>query len=249
MKRIKFSWKEYSELFRRDLLLPYVLLYFTAAMLLTRAFFERWDVSFLISVSGLPAVLRKSRIFLCERRRERMETEFYMMLRQISMSLSSGMSLENAVGETFFTDRRNYKLIGAELERVYRMLQNNYPPEHAFRAFAQRCGTREILAFSAVLSAGIPAGINLSQLIRYLSAAFRLKADVEQEIKKILHAPKYNNRIIMAMPAFCILLFRKIAPSYLEPLYYGTGRIVMAAVFFMLLAAWWIGDRLSDIRY
>ena len=122
-------------------------------------------------------------------------------------------------------------------------------PEDAFRVFAQRCRNREILTFSEVLAAGIPAGINLAQLIRYLSSAYRLKADVEQEIKKTLNAPKYNNRIIMAMPVCCIFLFRKIAPSYLEPLYYGSGRIVMVVVFLLLIVAWWTGTYLSNIRY
>jgi len=77
----------------------------------------------------------------------------------------------------------------------------------------------------------------------------RIKADVEQEIKKTLNAPKYNNRIIMAMPVCCIFLFRKIAPSYLEPLYYGSGRIVMVVVFLLLIVAWWTGTYLSNIRY
>ncbi|MFR1517423.1 MAG: type II secretion system F family protein [Clostridia bacterium] len=245
----KSFWKEFSDVVQKQALLAYLVIYCIAAVLLTRAFFERWDVSLLLLVCGLPVFIRKSRRYLAACRQTRAETEFYRMLRQVSMSLSAGATLENAVRETAFADRKDYKVIGGELERVYRMLKNHYPPEYAFRIFAQRCGNREILAFSEVLSAGIPAGINLAQLIRYLSSTFRLKADVEQEIRKLLNAPKYNNRIIMIMPVVCIFLFRKVAPSYLEPLYHGTGRIIMVIVFILLFAAWWIGDRLSDIRY
>ena len=248
MKPKKFCWKEFFKLFGKELLL-YITIYIIAAMMLTRAFFERWVISCIITVCGTPIFLLEIKKYLSARRQARIETEFFIMLRQVSMSLSSGSTLENAVRETIVTDRKNYKTIGEELECVYRMLRNNYPPEDAFRVFAQRCRNREILTFSEVLAAGIPAGINLAQLIRYLSSAYRLKADVEQEIKKTLNAPKYNNRIIMAMPVCCIFLFRKIAPSYLEPLYYGSGRIVMVVGFLLLIVAWWTGTYLSNIRY
>ena len=248
MRRAEFFWKKYSDLLRIESL-PYLLAYIAASFILTKAFFSRWELSCIASISAFPVFLRKLQRYLSERRQHRTETEFYLMLRQVSMSLSSGVTLENAVRETILADRKQYKVIGSELERVCRMLKNNYPAEQAFRVFARRCGNREILAFSEVLSAGIPAGITLAQLIRYLSSAFRLKADTEQEIKRLLNAPRYNNRIITLMPPFCVLLFRQLAPSYLEPLYHGTGRIVMAAVFLLLMLAWWLGDRLSDVRY
>lgn len=248
MKPKEFCWKGFFKLFGKELFV-YIIIYIIAAMLLARAFFERWMISCIITACGLPIFLLEIKKCLTTRRQARIEAEFFIMLQQVSMSLSSGSTLENAVRETIVTDRRNYKTIGEDLECVYRMLRNNYPPEDAFRIFAQRCRNREILTFSEVLAVGIPAGINLAQLIRYLSSAYRLKADVEQEIKKTLNAPKYNNRIIMAMPVCCIFLFRKIAPSYLEPLYHGSGRIVMAAVFLLLLAAWWTGKYFSNIRY
>lgn len=157
MRRAELFWKKYSDLLRIESL-PYLLAYIAASFILTKAFFSRWELSCIAAIGVFPVFLRKLRRYLSERRQHRTETEFYLMLRQVSMSLSSGATLENAVRETILADRKQYKVIGSELERVCRMLKNNYPAEQAFRVFARRCGNREILAFSEVLSAGIPAG-------------------------------------------------------------------------------------------
>lgn len=225
------------------------IIYIAAAYFVSLAFFESRQAACLLTVCGMPVFIIKLRTYLSVRKQKAIEAEFYIMLRQISMSLSSGSTLTNAVRETIIIDRKSYKVIGKELERVYGMLRNNVPAENAFHMLAKECGNTEITAFSEVLRAGIPAGINLAELIRYASSSLRIKADVEHEIQRLLNAPKYNNRIIMVMPVFCILLFRGIAPSYLAPLYSGAGRFVMAAVFLLIALAWFIGDRMSDIRY
>ena len=85
--------------------------------------------------------------------------------------------------------------------------------------------------------------------MRWLSSADRMRSDAESEIARILNAPKYNNRIMMLMPVVCVVLFKQIAPSYMEPLYSGAGRIVMTGVLLVVLFAWWIGDKLGDIEY
>lgn len=248
MEKLSF-WKRFLAAAHRYEILPYTAVYFAVAVPALSMFFGGFTVPFALTICGLPIFLRKMKRGLEERRRLHTETEFYTMLRQISVSMSSGATLENALGETILADRAQYRRIGAELERVYRMLKNHYSPDRAFLLFAERCGSREIRIFGEVLAAGIPAGINLTRLIRYLSSVYRLKADTEQEIRKALNAPKYNNRIILAAPFVCIAVFRQIAPSYLAPLYAGAGRAVMAAVLIMLAAAWGIGCRLSRISY
>ena len=247
--KIRSYLKEYFDKKSKYLFALCVLVYIAAAYFVCMSFFENRKAACILTVCGMPFFIKKLMSYIYTKRQRAIEDEFYFMLRQISMSLSSGNTLSNAVKETVITDRKSYRMIGSELERVYGMLRNNCSAEDAFRAFAKRCGNREITAFSEVLCAGVPAGVNLNELIRYVSSSLRTKADVEQEIRRMLNAPKYNNRIIMAMPVFCIVMFRGIAPSYLAPLYAGTGRFVMAAVLVLIVFAWFIGERISNIRY
>lgn len=247
--RIKLFFKKYFNHFKKEILL-YSAIYFVAAMLFTLTFFDNIYVAFAIAVLGIPIFLKRMQRYLSIRQQVRIEKEFYAALRQISISMASGATLENAIREMIATgQKKSCQTIKNELETVYRMLRNHYTPDQAFRSFAERCRNQEIKAFAEVLAAGIPAGINLTQLIKYMSAAFQLKADVELDIQKTLNAPKYNNRIIMAMPFLCVIVFRKIAPAYMAPLLEGSGRIVLSVVFLLIVLAWWMGDRLSDIRY
>lgn len=240
--RIKLFLIRYFEL------ILYTAIYIAASLLVLQAFFDNIYVSSLLCSAGIYFYIRKINNYISWRRQQRIENEFYALLRQLSMAMSSGATIENAVREAAIADRKLYKTIGSELERTYRMISNHYSPDFAFRVLSDRCRNEEIRTFAEVLAAGIPAGINLAQLIRYMSVAFRLKSDVEHEIQKTLNAPKYNNRIIMAMPFVCVIVFRCVAPSYMAPLYHGYGRAVMIAVFILILSAGWIGSKLSDIR-
>ncbi len=227
----------------------YVLVYVFAAICVFQAMFARWDISFLLMLCTLPVFLKKIKIYIRKKRQEKIEKEFYKLLSHISVTMSSGSSLKSAIKEAALLGKKEYKVLWKELESSYRMLQNNYSPEYVFLSLAKKTDNHEIKTFSEILSVGIPAGINLTGLIRWLSSAYRMRFDTESEIARILNAPKYNNRIMMIMPVVCIVLFKQIAPSYMQPLYSGAGRIVMIAVFVLVLFAWLIGDKLGDIEY
>lgn len=225
------------------------LIYIIVAYIGLWMMFESIAISVVLTICFMPIFVKKIKIYLESKRQQRMESEFYKMLGRISMSMSSGMILENALKETVVVDKKDYKLLGDDFEKMYRMLQNNYSIDVAFRTLAQRSNNREIKTFCEVLSAGMPTGIDISGLIRYLSAAYRMREDTEGEIIRILNAPKYNNRIIIIMPFICITLFKQLAPSYMDSLYTDLGRVIMIVVLAMLLAAGWLGEKLGKIEY
>ena len=212
-------------------------------------FIESWIISFIFTACTLPLFLKKINNWLREKRQVAIEKEFYILLSQLSMAMSSGMSLENAFKEAVITGEKEYKTIKTDLKSVYRLLQNNYPPEYVFAVLAKKTDNQEIKTFAEIISVGIPAGINIAGLMRWLTSAYRMRTDTEGEISRILNAPKYNNRIILIMPVLCILLFKQIAPSYMEPLYTGYGRGIIIFVVFIIVLAWWLGEKISKIDY
>lgn len=230
-------------------LLLYTALYYVIGVFVVYTFLDSIISGIIVITLLLPVFIGKTCKYIEQKRQNNIENEFYIMLNSISMSLASGMTIENALRETILAEKKKYKVIYKDLERIYRMLQNNYSPDKAFKIFAEKSENREIRAFSEVLSVGLPAGINLAALIRYVSSAYRMQNDTNQEIKRILNAPKYNNRIILIMPVICVVLFRNIAPSYFSVLYNGSGHIIMAVVLGMLIVAWWLGEKLSNIKY
>ena len=240
MKKKKLYWNE---------LFSYIFIYLLCSVFVFNAMFDSWWVSIALMLFGLPMVIKKLKKYLSQKRQIQIEAEFYQLLSSISLSMSSGMSLENSLKEAVVTGKREYRLLNAEIESIYRMLQNNYSPEVAFFSLYKRTGNMAIKTFSEILSVGVPAGINLAALMRWLASAYRMRFDAESEIVRILNAPKFNNRIILAMPVVCIVLFKQIAPYYMAPLYYGTGRIVMIGVLLIILFSWWFGSKLGEIEY
>lgn len=239
MKKQKYFWKEYYK---------YFLIYLLAAYFVFDAMFDNQKINLVLILCGIPIFFKKIKIYVYKKRQRQIENEFYKLLSNISMSMSSGMSLENSIKEAA-ADKKSYKYLSVEINGIYRMLKNNYSPESAFLKLAQKTENSEIKTFSEVLSAGIPAGVNLALLMRWLSSAYRMRFDAEEEISRIINAPKFNNRIIMIMPAVCVVLFRQIAPYYMAPLYGGIGRIIMIGVLLVLILAWWLGSKLEKIEY
>lgn len=226
-----------------------VLVYGIVAFILLWIMFENVYACVIITLIASPIFFYMLWKYIKIKKQQQIESEFYLLLSRISMSMASGAILENALKETISMDIKNYKVLGNDLEKMYRMLQNNYPVESTFKVLSQSTNNIEIKIFYDVLNVGRPLGINMSELIRYLSSAYRMRADTESEITRILNAPKYNNRAVMIMPFVCVALFRQMAPDYMECLYTMPGRIIMIIVFVMLILAWLIGERLGKISY
>lgn len=246
MRKIQLALKKYFN--GRGKIISCVSVYFVASFFTFKIVFEKWEVCIILVFCGLPIFVNKIKKWLLEKKQKAIETEFFLLLSQISMAMSSSMSLENALREAVITGKKEYKTLKNDLEGVYRMLQNNYSPEYVFCYLAKKTGNREIKTFAEIISVGIPAGINIAALMRWLNSAYRMRTDTEGEISRVLNAPKYNNRIILIMPIVCIALFKAIAPTYMLALYVGSGRIIMFFVAFVIVLAWWIGEKISDIN-
>lgn len=247
MKKKKYAWNIFFK--KNDILLIYTFIYVIAAFLSFNIFFEIWYVSVIFTFCGLPFFMKKMKKSIRKKRQTQIENDFYKLLGQISMSLSSGMSIGNAFKEAVEVGKKEYKYLYKNLEGAYRLIQNNYSIEYAFKIIAMKTENNEIKTFSEIISIGIPAGIDMAGLMRWLSATYRMRFDTESEIVRILNAPKYNHQIVLIMPIVCIFLFKQIAPSYMETLYSGSGKVIMICVVVAIAFAWWIGEKISNIDY
>ena len=129
------------------------------------------------------------------------------------------------------------------------MLRLNWPVERVFEELAARCDHPDVRLFSTVLNAGIPAGVNLVELVRQIASTLRMKQDTEAEITRILNLPKYNNQIIMAMPVVSVVAIRYMAPSYASGFNSGVGFVFLLAACGLLGLALVLGELLGHIRY
>ncbi len=211
--------------------------------------FQQFGISLLVAGILSPLVFWKVRVILQARFDRRVEKEFSDILVVLAGSLTAGLSLERCIGEIADNPNSEYKLLRKEFSRMQQLIQFNWPVEYAFEEFAGRFQNGDIRVFSAALQTGIPAGINLVELVRQISAAVRMKRDTEAEITRVLNLPKYNNRIVMVMPFLSVFAVRTIAPSYGALLNTGIGGLIMGIACCLLGLAFVLGEFLGRIRY
>lgn len=185
-----------------------------------------------------------------ERRYEKvMRKEFVSCLVSISGALSSGVRLEQAVMEIAASESTEFSRIRPEFIRMSKLIQLNLPAEKAFLELSERVPVPDIKLFSQALEYAVPSGINLIELTRMFSSSMRIRNDVEAEISRSLNLPRYNNRIVTAMPFFMIALMRLTAADYLSGLDSGTGNIVKMIVALLIIGAVILGELLGNINY
>ena len=215
----------------------------------TWLFFQRPDYSLFAAVCLLPLLAFRVRRFLLMRFERRFSAQFCSALVYLSGCLTAGMRLERAIGELSESKSREYALLRPEFQRMQRLIQLNWPVEQAFAAFAERYPDRDVRLFSTALSTGAPAGMNLAELVRQITASLRLKKDTRAETEKTLNLPKYNNRIILVLPFLSVFAVRRMAASYAAGFDSPIGKIILACAFAILVLAWVLGDLLGNVRY
>lgn len=211
--------------------------------------FQRLGISLIIAGILSPLGFWKVCKVLQARFDRRVEKEFSDILVVMAGSLTAGISLERCISEIADNPNSEYKLLRKEFSRMQQLIQFNWPVEYAFEEFAGRFQNGDIRVFSAALQTGIPAGVNLVELVRQISAAVRMKRDTEAEITRVLNLPKYNNRIVMGMPFLSVFAVRTIAPSYGALLNTGVGAFIMGIACCLLGLAFVLGEFLGRIQY
>jgi Flp pilus assembly protein TadB len=213
------------------------------------SFFRNLWLGVLVTVLAGPFICWKIRKGLIARFDRRLEKEFADILVVFSGSLTAGLSLNQCVRDIAEQTPGEYPLLSKEFARMEQLLRLNWPVERVFEELADRCDHPDIKLFSTVLLAGIPAGVNLVELVRQVAATLRMKQDTEAEITRILNLPKYNHRIIMAMPVVSVITIRWMAPSYAAGLETGLGLILLIGACVLLGLAILLGEFLGRIRY
>ncbi|MBE7066252.1 MAG: hypothetical protein E7385_01735 [Ruminococcaceae bacterium] len=227
----------------------YMLLCMASSALIAWTMFELWYVTIIVMICGVPLFAFKIKKYMEKRMSKQQSLEFALFLRKLSSCLAAGMTVKNAVAEIVIHNKSEYSVLYSELERMYRLMEYNYSVTQAFAEMAKRCDCSDMKIFSDCISYAIPSGVDLVNLIRYISASMDVKHDTQRDIDQILNLPRYNNRILLCAPVGCIIMIRNIAPDYIAPLYNGSGRIIMVIVAIILLSAAFMGNRISDVKY
>lgn len=194
----------------------------------------------------------RTRAIVIKRKKE-LNIQFKDMLYSLSSSVSAGKSVETAFREVLKDLSVLYPEPGtfilAEVRRIIGKLERNETLEDALSEFAGRAKLEDVENFANVFNICNRSGGNIVEVIKNTSAIINDRIEVGQEVDMMLAERKFEQKVLNIVPILMILLLSASAPDYMSPVFNtGSGRVVMSVSILLLIVAWLISAKLSDIK-
>lgn len=189
-------------------------------------------------------------------RKEKRQELFRKMFREwillLASSLTAGYSMENALVQSYQELCLMFPKGGIMQEELKMMLAkagNNQRPEILFDELAEKYPYEEVQSFAEVFKAARISGGSLQTVIRGTAAQMAEIMDTRREIRTLLAARVYEQRIMSVMPATVLLYIRLGSGEFLEGLYHNvTGALVMSVCLGIYGAAYLMGKRMVQFE-
>ena len=189
-------------------------------------------------------------------RREKAQEQFRRMFREwillLASSLSAGYSVENAMGQSLRELQLMFPSGGIMLDELREMLakaENNQRPEILIQELARRHPMEEVKSFAEIFCAARRSGGSLNAIIRGTAAQMAGIMDTRREIKTVLAAKVYEQKIMSLMPSAVLLYIRLGSREFLDGLYHNAaGVAVMTICLGIYIAAYLLGKRMVQFE-
>lgn len=189
-------------------------------------------------------------------RREKAQEQFRRMFREwillLASSLSAGYSVENAMGQSLRELQLMFPSGGIMLDELREMLakaENNQRPEILIQELARRHPMEEVKSFAEIFCAARRSGGSLNAIIRGTAAQMAGIMDTRREIKTVLAAKVYEQKIMSLMPSAVLLYIRLGSREFLDGMYHNAaGVAVMTICLGIYIAAYLLGKRMVQFE-
>ncbi len=190
---------------------------------------------------------------LAMKRRMKLKKQFLSGVTLLGDYLKSGYSVENAIvksvrelGELWGKDSD----IVREWQKMAAELRISKTPEELFRDLGIRSRIPEIREFSELFAIVKRSGEQLSEIVKDTANLLTEQFAVEDQIRTVTAAKRFEQRIMDIMPLAILLYIRFSSPDLLSPLYTGAfGRILMSACILLYGAALYLSGRILKIQF
>lgn len=175
-----------------------------------------------------------------ERRKRLTAAQFEQLLFSLASSLQAGKSVENAFLAAELDLDRLYgegsSVLMTELKRLNRMTEHGTPIERSVEHLRSRLALPEVDDWADMFHACRRTGGDLVKVMRQTSRAVIEKMNMERELSVLIAGKRFEALALSFIPFLIVCLFRYGSPEYMDALYSGQGRWVMAAALAMLAA-------------
>ncbi len=215
-------------------------------------FFYRSIWAFLIFSPYLVYYFRKKKQEERERRAEVLRYQFKDGIMAVSAALNAGYSVENAFREGSRDLALLYKKedpIMIEFHRIIRGLDANERLEKLLFDFAARSGLEEVEGFAEIFATAKEAGGDFSVIIRTTAGRIAARMEVKREIKTMVAAKNFEQKIMSLVPFFIMFYIDLTSPGFFSVLYGNMlGVLVMTGCLTVYLLSRFLAGRIMRIE-
>ena len=187
-----------------------------------------------------------------EKVKRRYLLEFKNMINAMQGSLEAGNSMERALisaGEDMRDLYGNKSEIVKQIRIIEKKLRLNIPLEAALEQMAEKFDISEIYDFVEIISTIKRTGGNAVRIIRNTVEKLTDEIELAAELEVMVAAKKFEQQIMVFMPALIVVFLRITTDGFLSPLYGSPlGMIIMSLVLSINIGADYMGRRIVDIR-
>lgn len=187
-----------------------------------------------------------------DRRKERLAIQFRDAILAVRAGLQAGRSIENAFLEA---EAEICALHGPQSEMARELsflragLKNQLPLEHLLASLGARSHLEEIQDFTECFAAARHLGGNLPEIIGRTAELTGQRLEVEREIRTMLSARKYEQKVMNLIPFLLFAYLQLTSPGFFDVLYHNpAGICIMTVCLLLYLASLFLSERILDIR-
>lgn len=165
------------------------------------------------------------------------EKKYLRCLSQLSSSLRSGLSVEQAVEDvcrcSFVSDTLREEFLKLNADLKFKV-----PLEEAFRHFAERTNSKDAMDVAAALSMQAEVGGNESKVVSDIANNISQRNMVRKEVNALFADTSMTVLVMEVMPVVVVVGLWLYSPKYFDPFFESLG---MKLLFFGLWVVMFIG--------
>ncbi|MEW9698818.1 type II secretion system F family protein [Paenibacillus sp. SI8] len=196
-----------------------------------------------------PSIRRRQLIRI---RKNKLHVQFKQALSCLSSSMTAGKSIESAFREALEDLKVLYPdpscLVVVEFSIICRRVENGEPIEAALKNFATRSHLEDVTSFTDVFLTCKRTGGNLVEVMKRTAGVIGEKLEITQDISVMIAQKRFESRVLLFAPIIIVAVLAFTSPEYMEPLYTGSGVLIMTASLLLLGGCYGVIQKIMNIK-
>lgn len=188
---------------------------------------------------------------LCVKRQKELRNQFADMLEALATSLSAGKNVNDSFQGIYGDMKIQYgknAYIVYEIQVILAGVNNNIPIEDLLMHFGRRSGVKDIENFAQVFSTAFRKGGNLKDIIQNTHEIIHDKMSIEMDIESVVASNKMEQNIMIVLPVLLVGFIKMTSPEFASNFASGSGIAATTIAIGCFVAAYFIGQKILDIK-